>query len=58
MTPLEHYVPCELCGISTMMTKTKRCDACWELETRIHGNPELASKILAALICGKPDDKS
>jgi hypothetical protein len=28
------------------MTGTKRCDGCWELERRIHSNPELARKIL------------
>jgi ribosomal protein L37E len=38
--------PCELCGKPTFMTGTKRCDACWELETRVLSNPELAQKIL------------
>jgi hypothetical protein len=40
-------VPCGLCGTPTLMTGTKRCDACWELESRIQGNPTLAAKILA-----------
>lgn len=38
--------PCELCGNPTTMTNTKRCDRCWELETRIQSNPELARRIL------------
>lgn len=40
-------VPCGLCGKPTMMTGTKRCDACWELEGRIHRDPALARRILA-----------
>lgn len=40
---------CGLCGTATLHTGTKRCDACWELETRIHGNPALAQRILDAL---------
>lgn len=42
-------VPCGLCGTSTRMTGTKRCDRCWELESRIQGNPELARRILDGL---------
>jgi len=42
-------VPCELCGEPTYMKGTKRCDMCWELETRIGLDPELARKILARL---------
>lgn len=38
---------CGLCGTATLHLGTKRCDACWELETRIQGNPELARRILA-----------
>jgi hypothetical protein len=41
-------VPCELCGTPTRATSTKRCDGCWELETRIKRNPKLAARILAA----------
>jgi hypothetical protein len=40
-------VPCELCNTPTPMLGTKRCDRCWELEGRIHGDPELARRILA-----------
>ena len=39
-------VPCELCGTRTMMTGTKRCDRCWELEMRIESDPALARLIL------------
>lgn len=37
---------CELCGRETRMMGTRRCDGCWELETRIHRDPELARQIL------------
>jgi len=47
--PEEERVPCGLCGRPTRMLITKRCDPCWELETRIHAAPELARRILAAL---------
>lgn len=39
--------PCGLCGQLTRFTGTKRCDRCWELERRIHANPEIAARILA-----------
>lgn len=39
-------IECQLCGGLTAMTGTKRCDRCWELETRILLNVELAEKIL------------
>lgn len=42
-------VPCDLCGKLTAMTSTKRCDRCWELETRIRMDKELAKEILARL---------
>jgi hypothetical protein len=28
-------VPCGTCGVPTRMTGTKRCDGCWEVETRL-----------------------
>ncbi len=31
------------------MLATKRCDRCWELESRIQSDPELARKILLAM---------
>lgn len=42
-------IPCELCGRPTPMLGTKRCDRCYELEGRIHDDPQLARKILAAM---------
>lgn len=39
-------VPCELCGVPTTMTATKRCDRCWELESRVLAAPDEARKIL------------
>jgi hypothetical protein len=39
-------VACELCGAQTPSTGTKRCDRCWELETRILNDLELAREIL------------
>ena len=45
----EDYV-CVLCG-ERKHTGNPRpdrlCDACWELKTRIEGQPELARKVLA-----------
>lgn len=41
--------PCRLCDRPTRMLGTKLCDRCWELEGRIHRDPELARKILARL---------
>lgn len=40
-------VPCRLCGEPTYMKNTKLCDRCYELVTRIHGDPEMARRILA-----------
>lgn len=42
-------VPCGICGRDTPMLGTKRCDRCWELENRIHMDPDLARKILKNL---------
>jgi len=42
-------VPCRICGKPTPMLGTKLCDRCWELETRIRHDPEIARKILAGL---------
>lgn len=38
--------PCRLCGKPTQMLGTKLCDFCWELERRIHRDPEIARRIL------------
>ena len=45
----EETTPCRLCDEPTLMLSTKLCDGCWELETRILGNPVLARKILATI---------
>jgi len=42
-------IDCLLCGGETTMLGTKRCDRCWELESRINADPELALKILTEL---------
>lgn len=42
-------IPCEICGDQTPMLGTKRCDRCWDLESRIKLNPELTAKIIAGL---------
>ena len=45
----EEEIPCRICKESTRMLGTKLCDGCWELETRIHCDPEIAVKILNRL---------
>lgn len=45
-SPVTTAIPCELCGAATLMLATKRCDGCWELETRVQAQPVLALKIL------------
>jgi len=37
---------CGLCGRDTEGTGTKRCDRCWELETRIEQSPKLALQVI------------
>lgn len=37
---------CGLCGVKTDNLGTKRCDRCWEMETRIKSDPALARQIL------------
>lgn len=39
-------IPCRLCNKPTKMLGTKLCDECWELESRIHNQPQLAQKVL------------
>lgn len=40
-------VPCAICGTPTPMLGTKRCDPCWELESRItHDCGERLAKVL------------
>ena len=43
----EEVIICNLCYKNkTTALATKRCDSCWELESRIHYQPKLAKKIL------------
>ena len=46
----EELTECRLCDRLTSMLGTKLCDACYELEHRIHGNPDLARKILGLCV--------
>lgn len=39
-------IDCGLCGRPTTMTGTKRCDRCWELETRIKDDLKLSEIII------------
>lgn len=39
-------VPCKWCRAPTWHTGTGCCDNCWELSSRIQGNPALAARIL------------
>lgn len=47
--PTPIVIPCGICGRPTRYLGTKRCDRCWELESRINADPHLARRILAAL---------
>lgn len=40
------HVKCGLCGELTTSTGTKRCDSCYELESRVRANPKLALGIV------------
>lgn len=42
-------IACGLCGTSTPMLGTKRCDRCFELEMRVNAAPALAEKVLGKL---------
>jgi hypothetical protein len=42
-------VPCRICTQPTPMLGTKLCDRCYELETRVKRDPELAAQILASV---------
>lgn len=46
----DEEIPCRLCEKPTPMLGTKLCDRCWELETRIRNDPELALKILGDVL--------
>ena len=40
---------CTLCGESAMTDRQTLCDRCWELETRIGKDPEIARRILVGI---------
>lgn len=42
----EETTACTLCDKQTPMLGTKLCDRCWELQSRIKSDPELARAIL------------
>jgi len=42
----EPTTPCMWCRVPTRMLGTCKCDRCWELETRIRSQPELARRML------------
>lgn len=42
----ETTMPCKWCHAPTWHTGTGCCDGCWELSSRIQGNPALAARIL------------
>lgn len=43
----EELITCRICNTHlTTALGTALCDSCWELETRIRSNPELAKKII------------
>jgi len=41
--------PCKICGLPTPYLETKLCNRCWQLQTRIRQDPEIARKILEGL---------
>lgn len=60
----EHTVPCEICGKATTSRATKRCNGCWEVESRLadylknpKGQAFARSKmpLLDDWVDGKPD---
>jgi len=48
-------VPCRWCKRPTRMLSTKRCDSCWELESRIRADIDLAINMLIELTKGELD---
>lgn len=45
----EKTVDCKWCGTPTLMLGTKMCDRCWELQTRIESNLDLAKRMIEEL---------
>ena len=42
-------VLCTICSNPTPYTGTKKCNRCWELDSRIRMDPDIAKKIIASL---------
>lgn len=52
----DEKIPCRLCKKPTSFLGTKLCNRCWELETRIRNDPELALKILEDILSKRFSD--
>lgn len=48
-------IPCKICDAPIANDGTRRRDRCWELERRIHADPQLTRQILAKIA---PQDES
>lgn len=46
---IEPYINCKWCGHTIRRNTTKRCEPCYELESGIKHQPEVARKILNTL---------
>jgi hypothetical protein len=44
--------PCRWCGVPTRSLGTQMCDAHWELQRRIEGEPDMARRMLESLTEG------
>jgi hypothetical protein len=45
----QEIIPCKICGEGTTALGTGLCDRCWELNTRIRSNFEIAIKIISMI---------
>jgi hypothetical protein len=45
----QELVDCRLCTGKTPMRGTRLCDRCWELDSRVRADPEIAMYILTEL---------
>lgn len=61
-TRTAEFIPCETCGYPTDMFGTKRCNNCWEVESRLNSylhstrGVENVLKIIASRMKGIEDD--
>ena len=49
MKELKPYINCKWCGHTIRRNATKKCEPCYELESGIKHQPEVAQKILNTL---------